>query len=77
MVLNRDKRVCREIRDILHTFPGILDVSVVGTADDVCGEAIKAFIVMREGIVVAKEDIIKFCAERLPGNVKPILIEFL
>jgi acyl-coenzyme A synthetase/AMP-(fatty) acid ligase len=76
MASSRDKKTYREIKDILNTFPGILDISVVGVADDICGEAIKALIVMREGIAIAKADIIRFCDERRANNTKPILIEF-
>ncbi len=39
----------KEIEEALHEHPAVIEVAVVGVADDVLGEAPKAFIVVRPG----------------------------
>jgi acyl-CoA synthetase (AMP-forming)/AMP-acid ligase II len=66
----------REIEEVLYTFPGILEATVIGIPDEVWGESIKALVVMREGITISGRDIINFCAERLADYKKPQSVEF-
>ena len=66
----------REIEEVLYTFPGILEATVIGVPDEVWGESIKALVVMREGISVSGRDIINFCAESLADYKKPQSVEF-
>ena len=66
----------REIEEVLYTFPGILEATVIGVPDEVWGESIKALVVMREGITISGRDIINFCGERLADYKKPQTVEF-
>ncbi|MGE5279159.1 MAG: class I adenylate-forming enzyme family protein [Deltaproteobacteria bacterium] len=54
-----------EIEEVLHKHPAVKEAAVVGVADALRGEAIKAFIVPREGAAVAEPEIRQFCRERL------------
>ena len=38
-----------EVEAVLHRHPKVLQVSVIGVPDERTGEAVKAFIVLREG----------------------------
>ncbi len=55
----------REIEEILHTHPAVLEVGVIGVEDDYWGEAVKAVVVFREGQSVGEEELISFCREYL------------
>ena len=37
-----------ELEDVLCSFPGVLEAAVVGVPDDKSGEAVKAYLVMKE-----------------------------
>ena len=65
-----------EIEEILYMFPGVIKAIVIGIPDDLLGEAVKALIVMREGITVSEADIIKFCGDYLADYKKPESIKF-
>jgi acyl-coenzyme A synthetase/AMP-(fatty) acid ligase len=75
VTVNGDRKLYREIEDVLRTFPGILDVMVTTDSDEKGGTSIKVLVVMREGITVEECDIMKFCSERLPDHMKPRSID--
>lgn len=50
---------------MLKEHPSILDAAVVGIADDKQGEAPKAFVVVKEGHKLDKDDVTKFVEERV------------
>ncbi len=66
-----------EIEEILFKHRSIEEAAVIGISDDVLGEAIKAYIVLKKNSSVSKEDITKFCFQRLPKYKIPHQIEFI
>jgi long-chain acyl-CoA synthetase len=68
-----------EVEDVLYHHPKIAKVSVIGVPDDHSGEAVKAFIVLREGEHATAEEIIAWAkdpANGLTGYRVPRQIEF-
>jgi long-chain acyl-CoA synthetase len=72
-----------EVEDVLHRHPKVLQVSVIGVPDERTGEAVKAFIVLREGekpgVTVTEKDIIDFAGDPENGLSRyrvPKQIEF-
>jgi long-chain acyl-CoA synthetase len=68
-----------EIEAVLYHHPKILKACVVGVPDEKTGEAIKAFIVLREGETATAEEISQWCrdpAQGLTGYRVPKQIEF-
>ena len=68
-----------EIEAVLYNHPKILKVCVVGVPDEKTGEAVKAFIVLREGETATAEEISAWCrdpAQGLTGYRVPKQIEF-
>ncbi|HVV68343.1 MAG TPA: AMP-binding protein [Gammaproteobacteria bacterium] len=65
-----------EIEDVLTSHPGILETAVIGIANDLTGEAVKAFVVKKDPLLTA-EQIIAFCREKLTGYKIPKDIEFV
>jgi long-chain acyl-CoA synthetase len=66
----------REVEEVLATHPAVAEVGVAGIPDDVRGEAVKAWIVLRSGEVVADQELRSFCRERLAPYKAPSYIEF-
>jgi acyl-CoA synthetase (AMP-forming)/AMP-acid ligase II len=51
----------KEIEDVLHSYPGVLEAAVVGQPDPVFGEQPVAFVALRQGYAVVPEDLIEHC----------------
>ncbi len=55
----------KEIEDVLHTHPTVLEAAVVGQPDPVFGEEPVAFVTIRPGFDVVPEDLIEHCRRSL------------
>ncbi|MGB9846384.1 MAG: AMP-binding protein, partial [Desulfotomaculales bacterium] len=66
----------REVEDVLYAHPAVKEACVVGVPDDYRGEAVKAFVVLRDGAACTEEEIISFCRERLVPYKVPRSVEF-
>ncbi|WP_243544481.1 crotonobetaine/carnitine-CoA ligase [Pseudodesulfovibrio tunisiensis] len=64
-----------EIENFLVTHPKIVDAAVVGIPDDICDEAVKAFIVVKEGETLTVEDVFDYCTEHIAKFKVPSSIE--
>src|SRR5437016_5327182 len=60
-----EKIYCVEVEDVLCAHPAVLEAAVVGVADPVYGEAVKACVVPRAGVSVDPDDVRRFVAARL------------
>jgi long-chain acyl-CoA synthetase len=68
----------REVEETLYLHPRVKQAAVVGVPDDYRGEAVKAFVVLRDGPGPrpSAEDVIDFCRDRLTPYKAPRLVEF-
>jgi long-chain acyl-CoA synthetase len=66
----------REVEEVLATHPAVAEVGVAGIADRVRGEAVKAWVVLREGAEVTDQELRSFCRDRLAPYKSPSHIEF-
>ena len=66
----------REIDEVLHQHPDVLDAVSVGIPHATRGEVIKAYIVPKPGVTLEKHDILKFCRQKLANYKVPKDVEF-
>jgi len=66
----------REIEEVLATHPAVAEVGVAGVLDEVRGEAVKAWIVLRSAEVVTEQELRTFCREKMAPYKVPSHIEF-
>jgi long-chain acyl-CoA synthetase len=67
----------REVEDVIATHPAVNLVSVIGVPDEKWGEAVKAVIVLKEGVKIAEQEIIAQCKKRLANFKIPKSIDFI
>jgi long-chain acyl-CoA synthetase len=66
-----------EIERYIAEHPGVREVAVVGVPDDRWGEAVKAFVVARDGAELDDEEIVAYCRTGLASYKKPRYVEFV
>ena len=55
----------REIDELLYTHPSIESAAVIGVPDELYGEEVVAFVVLKDGVKTTEEDLINFCKTHL------------
>jgi amino acid adenylation domain-containing protein len=77
IIKSRGEKVSpKEIEDVLHGIEGIEEAAVIGVPDPMLGQAIKAIIVLKKGVMVTSEQVLRRCADRLETHMIPKLVEF-
>jgi len=66
-----------EVEEIINSHPEVLESAVVGVPDKCFGEAVKAFVVLKDGIKVSNDEIIKYCKQKVASYKKPKYVEFI
>jgi len=67
----------KEVESVLEGHPKILEAAVVGIPDEAYGEAVKAFVVLREAQEANQEEIIAFCRSKMASYKKPKVVQFV
>lgn len=66
----------QDVESVILELQQVADVAVVGIPDRIRGETLKAYVVLKEGACLTKEQIIAYCRERLAAYKIPRLVEF-
>lgn len=67
----------REVEDVLFEHPAVKEAAVIGIEDPFRGEAVKAYIVLKENSRATEKEIIDFCSSRLAKYKVPAKVEFV
>jgi acyl-CoA synthetase (AMP-forming)/AMP-acid ligase II len=67
----------REVEEALMTHPGVVNAAVVGVPDEVWGEAVKAFVMLKPGATLDEKELIEHCRSRIAGYKKPKSVELV
>ena len=66
------KRIgCKQLEQRLLEFDGLVEAAVISVPDEIMGEAVKAFVVPRQGFDGVEKRLQVFCKERLPFELVP------
>jgi long-chain acyl-CoA synthetase len=68
----------REVEEVIYGHPAVQMVAVIGVDDAYRGEAVKAFIVLKEEHrrLISEAELLTFCRARLMPYKVPRLVEF-
>lgn len=67
----------REIDDLLYTHPGVAAAAVIGVPDELYGEEVAAFIVLKPGSKATAGEIVDHCRKHLADYKCPKTVHFL
>jgi len=66
-----------EVEEVLFQSGGLRQAAVIGIPDEVLGQTIKAFVVLRDGKALSPDELIAYCAEKMPRYMVPRAVEIL
>ena len=67
----------REIDDLLYTHPSVAAAAVIGVPDELYGEEVAAFVVLKEGSSANESDLIEYCIKSLADFKCPKSVHFV
>jgi long-chain acyl-CoA synthetase len=67
----------KEVEDVLHRHPQVLEAGVIGIPDPVYGEEVKAFVVLKTAGSACEAELIEFCKQHLPAFKRPKSIRLM
>jgi long-chain acyl-CoA synthetase len=78
IIKSRGEKVSpREVENVLYQIEGVLEAAVIGVPDDVLGQAIKAFLVLKPGHEMTEREVIRFCLAHLESFMAPKHVRFV
>jgi long-chain acyl-CoA synthetase len=76
IIKSRGEKVSpKEIECLLCENEDIVEAAVVGVPDEVLGEAIKAYVVLKEGSSLTEKEVLAYCSRNLEDFMKPRHVE--
>jgi len=66
----------REVEEVIASHPAVAEVGVAGVPDERQGEAVKAWVVLRDGQHLTADELRAYCRERLAAYKVPKHVEF-
>lgn len=78
IIKSRGEKVSpKEVENVLYHMEAVAEAAVIGVSDDILGQAIKAFVVLKEGFNLTEKDILQHCAGHLENFMVPKHVEFV
>ncbi len=77
MIKTRGERVSpKEVENAIYGLPEVAEVAVISVPDDILGQAIKAYVVPRNGVSLTKKTVLAQCKKKLEEFAIPKYVEF-
>ena len=76
MTLGTSSLSASEVEETLKQHAAVFDAAVVAIPDPVRDQAIKAFVIVKDGGVTTAAELIAWCRERLSAFKVPEIVEF-
>jgi acyl-CoA synthetase (AMP-forming)/AMP-acid ligase II len=77
-IKSRGEKVApKEVENALMEIPGIKEVAVIGVPDEILGQAVKAFLVLEQGVTLTEKAVQLECQKRLESFMVPRHIVFV
>ncbi|MGQ9647784.1 MAG: AMP-binding protein [Thermodesulfobacteriota bacterium] len=77
MIKTRGERVSpKEVENAIYGLEGVVEVAVVPVPDEILGQAIKAYVVLKNGYPLTEKDILRHCKSELEEFAIPKYVEF-
>lgn len=67
----------REVEEVIYKYPKVKEAAVIGLADKLRGEYVKAFVVLKEGEECHSKELLRFMKETLASYKLPRHVEFV
>jgi amino acid adenylation domain-containing protein len=78
IIKSRGEKVApKEVESVLYNIKGVRDAAVIGVPDDILGHAVKAFVVLEQGVSFTDKDIQRECQARLENFMVPKFVEIV
>lgn len=78
IIKTRGEKVApREVEDVIHRLEGVTGCAVIGIPDEALGQAIKAYVTLRDGSGLVARDIVRHCLARLENHMAPKFVEIV
>jgi len=78
IIKSRGEKVApREVENAIYALEGVLDCAVIGVADELLGQAVKAFVSVKPGASLSERDVIRHCLSRLESYMAPKSVVFV
>lgn len=78
IIKTRGEKVApKEVETTLMNIAGVKEAAVIGIPDEILGQAVKAFVVLEQGVSLTEKDLMKECQKRLENFMVPKVIAFL
>lgn len=72
IIKSRGEKVApKEVENTLMNIPGVKEAAVIGVLDEILGEAIKAFVVLENGVELSEKQLQSECQSRLENFMVP------
>ena len=67
----------REIEDLLYAHAAVAAAAVIGVPDDIYGDEVVAFVILKDGAAATESDLIEHCRQYLADYKCPKLVYFI
>ena len=78
VIKSRGEKVApKEVETVLANIPGVKECAVIGVDDPVLGQAVKAFVVLEQGVTLSAKEIQQRCQDKLENFMVPKYVELI